>query len=251
MVIKNTLLLSSKIQKFDIFLPVIDETFSLQKTIKIIEKENPKLVSNYLIVLSKTKSSIKSKIIADKLKVKYRKKIKIIYQKEKFIGGALKAAINKIKSSHFILMASDLETDPSDVKRLISQSKKNPEKIITANRWLKSNSFKGYNIFKLILNRIFQFLFSFLFMVSLSDLTFAYRVYPTKLIKRFKLRESKHPILLETMLIPIKLDIKFIEIPSKWRSRREGNTNNTFLRNFLYIQAALRIFFSNKDNLVK
>ena len=41
--------------KFDIFLPVIDETFSLEKTIEIIEKENSRLISNYLIILSKIK----------------------------------------------------------------------------------------------------------------------------------------------------------------------------------------------------
>ena len=36
-----------------------------------------------------------------------------------------------------------------------------------------------------------------------------------------------------------------------WKKREEGNTNNTFMRNFLYINTGFRIFFSNKDNLVK
>ena len=47
---------ASNRQKFDIFLPVIDETFSLEKTIDIIEKKNSKLIYNYLIILSKIKS---------------------------------------------------------------------------------------------------------------------------------------------------------------------------------------------------
>ena len=250
MAIKNTHL-SSKKQKFDIFLPVIDETFSLKKTIETIEKYNSKFISQYIIVMSKIKTTIESKKISKKLKIKYKQKIKIVYQKEKYIGGALKAAIKKIKSSHFVLMASDLETDPKDVKKLINQSVKNPEKIIVANRWLKKDSFIGYNIFKLILNKIFQLFFASLYSISLSDLTFAFRVYPSHLIKRFNLKETQHPILLETMLIPIKLGIQVIEISSNWKKREEGNTNNTFLRNFLYINTGFRILFSNKDSLVK
>lgn len=243
--------LNKKNFKFDVFLPVIDETISLIKTVEIIEKTSSKYISKYLIVVSKkltTKNSFDTIIF---LKKKYKKKIKLIYQKEKYIGGALKSAIENIKSSHFILMASDLETNPKDVIRMINKSEENPNKIITANRWLKKNSFEGYNIFKLILNKIFQLFFSILFSVKLSDLTFAYRIYPSNLIKKLNLKEKKHPILLETMLIPIKLGVKFIEIPSKWKNRIEGKSNNSFFINFYYISTGLRIFFLKKKNLVK
>ena len=40
------------------------------------------------------------------------------------------------------MMASDLETDPSDVKNLIAKSIVSPESIITASRWKKTNSFR-------------------------------------------------------------------------------------------------------------
>ena len=61
MAIKSTHSLSKK-QKFDIFLPVIDETFSLVKTIEIIEKYNSRFISQYIIVISKTKPTIASKV---------------------------------------------------------------------------------------------------------------------------------------------------------------------------------------------
>ena len=64
----------SKKQKFDIFLPVIDETFSLKETIEIIEKYNSKFISQYFIVMSKAKTTIESKKISTKLKKKYKKK---------------------------------------------------------------------------------------------------------------------------------------------------------------------------------
>ncbi len=244
-------MLNKKKQNFDVFLPVIDETFSLEQTISIIEKKCSKVICKYFIVLSKTKTKQKSKNTVYKLKLKYGPKIKIIYQKESFIGGALKIAIRNIKASHFVLMASDLETDPKDVKKLIINSKKNPNKIIVASRWLEKNSFKGYNSLKLFFNKLFQIFFSNLYSAYLSDLTFAFRVYPSNLLKSFLLKENRHPILLETVLIPIKLGINFIEIPSRWSSRKEGNTNNSFFRNFAYFITGFRIFFSKKKRLCK
>ena len=40
----------------DIFLPVIDETFSLEKTIIEIEKKSSKFIKTYLITVSKKKN---------------------------------------------------------------------------------------------------------------------------------------------------------------------------------------------------
>ena len=242
-------MLNRKKHKFEVFLPVIDETFSLENTISILEKQCSQFISTYLIVLSKTKTKQKSKNIIFKLKLKYKNKIKIIYQKEKFIGGAIKVSIQNIKETHFVMMASDLETNPNDIKKLIKSSLKHPDKIILANRWLERNSFKGYNPIKLILNKLFQLFFNFLYSISLSDLTFGYRIYPSKLLKKFKLREKRHPILLETILIPIKLRKNFVQIPSKWNSRKEGTTNNSFFRNFAYVLTGFRIFFSKKNRL--
>ncbi len=225
--------------------------FLCKKQLKLLRKiiQNQFLV--ILLCFQKKKTTNRSRIVSYKLKQKYKSKIKIIYQKKRFIGGALISAIDNINASHFILMASDLETNPKDVKKLINYSKKNPKKIITANRWLKQNSFNGYSLSKLYLNKIFQFFFSSLFLVSLSDLTFAYRVYPSNIIKKFYLKENRHPILLETILIPIKLGIQFIEVSSKWKKRKEGNSSNPFFYNFLYIITGFRIFFSSKKKLIK
>ena len=53
MVIKNSYSIINKENiSFDVFLPVIDETFSLEKTIKIIERDCSKFIVNYLIVVS-------------------------------------------------------------------------------------------------------------------------------------------------------------------------------------------------------
>ena len=234
----------------DIFLPVIDDTFSLEKTISEIEKKSSSYTKKYLITISKSKTTLKSLKKIKNLKRKYKKKVKVIYQEKPFLGGALLTAIKYIKSSHFVLMASDLETNPSFFYKLRTKSQKYQNKIVVASRWKDKNSFKGYNFIKLILNKIFQIFFSFLYKSNLTDLTFGYRIYPSNVIKTIKLKELKHPILLESLIIPLKLGIKVLEIKSNWKSRLEGKSHNPFLNNFLYVKTGLRIFFSNRKNLI-
>jgi hypothetical protein len=233
----------------DIFLPVIDETFSLEKTIIEIEKKSSKFIKTYLITVSKKKTSKESIKKIQFLKIKYKKKIKIIYQDKPFLGGALMTAIKHINSTHFVIMASDLETNPTFFYKLRINSQKHKDTIFVATRWKNKKSFEGYNFIKLYLNKIFQIFFSFIYKTDLTDLTFGYRIYPSNIIKKIKLKELKHPILFESLIIPIKLGFKVVELKSNWKNRLEGKSHNPFLNNFLYVKTGLRIFFSDIKNL--
>ena len=234
----------------DIFLPVLDETFSLEKTIFLIEKKSSKFVNKYLITVSKKKTSLKSFETIKILKKKYKNKIKVVFQKKPFLGGALISAIKHVRSSHFVIMASDLETNPNFFHKLRASSQTNREKIFVATRWRDKNGFQDYNFLKLCLNKIFQVLFSILFRTKLSDLTFGYRIYPSNIIKKIKLVELKHPILFESIIIPIKLGYSVDELNCNWKIRQEGKSHNPFLNNFLYVKTGLRILFSSTKNLI-
>lgn len=144
------------------------------------------------------------------------------------------------------MIASDLETNPRDVKYMIRSSSIVERKIICTSRWIKKNSFKNYNLVKLICNKIFQILVKILFVTKLTDLTYGFRVYPRSYIKEMKLIEKKHPIMLEAILIPIIEKKKIIEIPTTWKARIEGKSNNSFMENFYYFKTLLRLFFNSK-----
>ena len=124
-----------------IILPFIDEFNSLTKTINIIDKQN-KENKEFLIVISSKKTP--RKIYKNLQKLKIKKNIKIFYQKAPFVGGAIKKGIEKSKKSHIVIMASDLETDPNDLKKMIKLSKKNQKKIICASRWHLDGKIKKY-----------------------------------------------------------------------------------------------------------
>jgi glycosyltransferase involved in cell wall biosynthesis len=233
----------NKEMKVSVILPVINETFSLTKTVELILLDNQKDIYEILIIISKTKTTISSKQIIKKLELSYQNIIKVFNQDLPFIGGAIQKGFKEISGTHVIMMASDLETDPKDVNKLISTSRANPDSIVTANRWLIGGGFHKYNKIKLLLNYFFQNLLKIIYNTNLSDITYGYRIFPSHIVKKISWKELKHPFFLETILKPIKMKTNIIEIPSSWKARLEGESQNNFMDNFLYIKTALMIKF--------
>ncbi len=143
------------------------------------------------------------------------------------------------------MMASDLETDPRDVPILIAEAKKLPDAIITASRWRKGGGFEGYSRVKLLANWTFQKSFSALYATRLTDMTYGYRIFPTRLVQAIQWEEVRHPLLFETLIKPMRLGVKVVEIPSVWKVRHEGESQNTFFRNFEYFKTGLRADSAN------
>ena len=173
--------------------------------------------------------------------MKNKKLFSLIYQKKPLLGGAMQDAFRKVKTSHCLMMSSDLETNPSTVKKMIKYSKKFPNKIITASRWMEKNQFSGYGFLKVISNFLFQKFFSLLYNVNCTDLTFGFRIFPTFVIRKIKWEMYNHSFLFETIIRPIKLGTKIYEVKSNWKKRKEGITSNTFTNYFWYIYIGIKV----------
>ena len=150
-----------------------------------------------------------------------------------------------------IMMASDLETDPDDVRTLIAEARTNPAGIVATSRWIRGGAFHGYAKIKLVCNWIFQRFFSLLYGTRLTDMTYGYRLLPTKLVQAIRWEELRHPFNLETVVKPLRLGVKVTEIPSVWYPRSEGESQNPFFRNFAYFRIGLKIRFARKTAILK
>ena len=144
-----------------IILPVTDEVQSLKKTIEIICNDSPNEDLHFLFVCHKKKTITQSISICNKYLLKDSSKYKLIFQNLPNLGGAIRNGFDEIKTSHCVMMSSDLETDPHIVKTMIDNIKKKPNSVITANRWSSINNFYGYGKIKILLNLLFQKFFSF------------------------------------------------------------------------------------------
>lgn len=233
-----------------IILPVIDETTSLKLTVETILNECNKEDIAFIFAVSQ-RTSPHSLAICQNFVDQHPKTSEIHLQKLPFLGGAIRECFEKVQTSHVIMMASDLETDPSTVKTLIAQSKLAPSAVITATRWRQGGSFQGYNPIKLILNYIFQKLFSLLYRCNLSDMTFGFRIFPTQLVNSIQWEELRHPFLLETLIKPLRLGVPIVEVPTSWKARMEGESHNPFIQNFKYFPIALKVLMTPRNRIMK
>lgn len=235
--------------KYSVILPVMNETFSLERTIEIIEKDNKDNDFEYVIITSEKMTTVESRKMIKNLIDRYPTKTKHYEQVLPFVGGAIREGFVRATGDYTVLMASDLETDPHTVKDLIKTINKGYD-IVCTTRW-HGGSFEGYNGLKYILNKVFQTVFRVLYGTKLTDLTFAYRIYKTEILKNIRWEELRHPFLFETIIKPLRLGYNITEVSSNWKAREEGVSQNTFMRNFEYFRIGLKVLGQSKEKIWK
>jgi glycosyltransferase involved in cell wall biosynthesis len=212
--------------------PVIKEVRSLHYTIDTIFSLAAESINEIIIVVC-DKTTVESLNACDTLEKKYLGRIKIVKQRLPFLGGALREGLAAACGSHVIVMFSDGESDPRSVADLVKEARKNPAAIISASRWLKGNSFKGYPVVKTWLNFLFQKMFSILYRKKITDFTFGYRLYPMQLMQDIKWEETGHSFVFESILKPLTFNVHVQEIPSTWMPRSEGESQ---LKSYMYLR---------------
>ncbi len=239
-----------KLESVSVILPVMNETISLRETVEIILRNAREFIREFLIVVC-DRTTPEAMGTVNQLKQDLGDLVVVHQQKLPFLGGAIREAFEIARGSHVILMASDLETDPNIVRKMIDLEAQNPSGIVTASRWISGGSFEGYSKIKLACNWVFQRSFSLLYFTRLSDMTYAYRIMPTKVVQSIHWEELRHPFLFETLIKPLRLGVPVSEVPAQWKSRKEGESQNPFLRNFVYFRTGLKTRFTSKAKLLK
>jgi hypothetical protein len=242
-----------KVERFEsasIILPVINETTSLRQTVDILLRDVKGKIKELIVVVCK-RTTPESMAVIEELRSQHGELIVVLEQKLPFLGGALRDAFDIALGSHVVIMASDLETNPDEVATLIDEAEKNPSAIVTTSRWIQGGEFHGYSKIKLLCNWVFQHFFSILYSTHLTDMTFGFRIFPTKLVQAINWEEVRHPFNLESIVKPLRLGVKVIEIPSIWYARIEGESQNPFFRNFEYFRIGIKTRFCDKKKILK
>ena len=240
---------TEKLESVSVVLPVINETASLRQTVDIVWRDAADQIRELLIVVCQ-KTTAEAMAAVKQLQKDLGSVVVVHHQHLPFLGGAMREAFALARGSHVIMMASDLETDPNVVRVLIAEARNNPSGIVTASRWREGVQFEGYSKIKLVCNWIFQRFFSLIYAARLTDMTYAYRIFPTRLVQAIRWEELRHPFLFETLIKPLRLGVRVTEIPAVWRVRTEGESQNPFFRNFAYFRIGLKVRFARKSSLL-
>jgi glycosyltransferase involved in cell wall biosynthesis len=222
----------------------MNEVVSLNETIECLESLNPMTIFEHIIILSPL-STAESTENARRLERQYKDSVRVILQELPGLGGALRAGFLYATGDYILMMASDLETDPTKVPEILLASSEFPLAIISTSRWNGiSSGFNGYGKFKQLLNWFFQKFLRIIFKTSLSDITYGYRLYPSFVIDECAWQRTDFAFLLESILRPLKNGIQVIEVPVVWKKRNEGQSSNSLSQTVKYLLVALQVRFS-------
>ena len=228
-----------KAMKVSFIVTVLNETDSLRETVDTIFALAADSVQEVLIVIAAHTTASSREVIRE-LADKYQPYVRVHEQRLPFLGGALREGFAEARGDFLMLMASDLETDPTMVPRFIAAMKTGQWDIVAGSRWLEGGGFEGYGRLKLALNFLFQKLFCVLYRTDLTDLTYAYRLYRRSALEGITWEELRHPFLLECLLKPLRCGARVTELPCTWRARGEGHSANTLLQTFRYLRTAVK-----------
>lgn len=228
---------------------VYSETFSLTESIDRLLKMDRGYIQEIILAIS-PKSSPECIDICQQLEQKHDNLKMHMQQNNPGVGWAIREGMELANGDYVALLSADLETEPEAVDRMVRKIEETGCDGVIGNRWLKGGGFKNYDPIKLILNFGFQYIFRILYWSRLGDLTYGYKILSKKMINQIKWEGILHEIYIETTVKPLKLGFKMEQVPTIWIGRKEGESQNTFLRNFRYVKLALDVLFGGKDRLL-
>src|SRR5579872_976100 len=230
--------------KVSALVAVYSETDLLVQTIDRLKKSLGGNLHEILIMVS-PKSTPECLELCDRLAKEDTLVKTFVQSPNPGIGWAYRELIPHITGSHGMILSSDLETDPDDAAKLVKKAEETRADIVCASRWSEGGSFKGYDPIKLVLNYGYNLIFRTLYGIRIHDITFGYRLMKTEVLKAIKWEYGRHEFCCEMLLKPVRLKYTAVEVPTKWVKRPEGESKNTFARNFKFASAAWKIRFAN------
>ncbi len=232
-----------------VVLPVFSETTALRETVRQVMEKAGNVLHEIIIVIA-PKSTQECFDVCHELERGYPYVRLHVQERTPGAGLGVREGFALCTGTHVALLSADGETDPAILPDMLRKIRDTDCDVVTATRWRKGGGFHGYNPVKLVCNYLFQQIFRILYLTRLTDLTFGYRIFRRELVQKIRWEYERHEFFLETMLKPLKLGARTEEVPVQWFARGEGESKNTFWRNFAYFKAGIAILLQSEENIL-
>ena len=229
--------------KLSIIIPVYNEIKTIEKLINKILKLN---IKKQVIVVDDG-SSDGTQLILKKFKNKIDKLI--VHNKNRGKGAAIKSAQKFVKGKYVGIQDADLEYNPKDLEKIVSEMEKKKYDIIYGSRVLNKSMFKNTQNFTHVI-RIWGNIFltkvsNFLNGQNLTDAHTCYKVMDSRIFKKIRLKEKGFSFCPEitTKLSLMNLNIKEFPISYSGRTYEQGKKITAFDGlDALFVLAKYRFF---------
>lgn len=214
-----------KNNKYTIIILASTEKEALKKTVKLL-LENCNNVDIAEIIIFLKSENCPSCEIAKELESDENNPVKIrcCVQNTPGLHYTVFESPKLVHSSHFLIIGSDLEMDPLAAPKLIEISKEHPKAIVCASKFMKDSHRKNYGLIHHLGNRAVNFTLEKLLHINGTELLITFQVYPTDLFFKMNFTDPKLTFYQFTIR-PLRKGTEYIEIPTNYIRRTEGESN--------------------------
>jgi dolichol-phosphate mannosyltransferase len=224
-----------------------NEVDSLEETIFQIQAWLHEI--DYEIVISTSQhATIECQDMAKDLAQKYNQ-VSCYFQMKPFVAAAVLEVAQNSEAKFLVYMSADGETPAEAIPRMLEMQRLSDADVVSTSRWIKGGSFTNYGGVKYLTSLLAQQLCRLVYQSRLTEFTYGFRLYRSEILKNYNYREERHPFFLETLLVPLRLGYKIIEIPVKWVPRVEGETVVTLPTLVSYLRPLIVTRIQTKERL--
>jgi glycosyltransferase involved in cell wall biosynthesis len=200
-----------------IIIPAYNEEKTLEE---IIRKVYDTDIRKEIIVVNDG-SEDKTALILEEIKNKYNLKI-INLDKNHGKGFAIRKGIEASRGDIILTQDADLETDPSEYKKLLAPIIERRVKVVFGSRFL--GTINNMNKFNYIGNKFLTFLANILFRIKITDEATAYKIFSREVLSGIQLKSNRFELCPELVAKIAKRKYKILEVPISFngRSKNEG-----------------------------
>ena len=224
-----------------IIIPAYNEEKTLQE---IIGKVYDTDIEKEIIVVNDG-SQDNTSLILDKIKIRYGLKI-INLEKNYGKGYAIRKGIEQSKGTIILTQDADLETDPSEYKKLLGPIFEGKAKVVFGSRFL--GSIKNMNKFNFIGNKLITMLANTLYGIRITDEATAYKVFLKEILEKenIELKSNRFEICAELVAKIAKKKYKILEVPISFIGRNKNECKKLRLRDgFSSVWTLIKYRFSD------
>lgn len=163
-------------------------------------------------------------------------------------GGAVKAGLEQVTSTHVVVHDADLEYFPEDISEMFEAISSDQEHLILGSRTIGTKKRKNLYFYTYFGNKVFTLLFSILNNYKVSDIASCYWLVKTESLKKIDISEKGFGIEVEVLSKFIKRKIDIIEVPIRYEARSYEDGKKIKLKDG--IQIFLKILKYSKFNIL-
>lgn len=160
-----------------------------------------------------------------KIKTTHPDKINIVsYDKNKGLGGGLRAGITEAKGKLTTTLDADLTFHPNQIKNLLTCFNKSSCDCIIGSHFLEGGTLENVPFYRIMLSKSINLIYSFLLEKKIKSISSIFRLYKTQDLQQLSLSSTGFDINAEILckLLRDKKDI--IEIPATLTTRKYGTS---------------------------